>query len=252
MTDALKAELRLILYAVQFLTRIPVPAWVGHESGMLERSSRWFPLVGGLVGAGAGSVWLLALQVLPPLPAAGLAVVAMVLLTGAFHEDGLADTADGLGGGLTRERALEIMRDSRIGTYGAAALIMALILRVVTLASLAPLTGVLALIAAHAGARLLVVAAMRLAPYARDEGLGKPIGEGVAPSDFGIALVGGVLLSLPLGLAGPLSLALAAIPAGGLLVYLKHRLGGYTGDGLGAIAMLGELAMLSVLLAWLG
>ncbi|MEE3101345.1 MAG: adenosylcobinamide-GDP ribazoletransferase, partial [Pseudomonadota bacterium] len=127
---ALRRELGLALYALQFLTRIPIPAWVGHAPDMLARAARWYPVVGALVGLAAGAVYAGAATLgLAPLAGAALALAVSIALTGALHEDGLADTLDGLGGGATRERALEIMRDSRIGAYGAVGLGVALLVR---------------------------------------------------------------------------------------------------------------------------
>ncbi len=244
-------QLRLLLYAVQFLTRVPVPAWVGHTPDMLQRSVRYYPLVGGLVGLCGGIVYLLASLALAPLVAAGLAVLATVLLTGAFHEDGLADTWDGVGGGLDRARVLEIMRDSRIGTYGGAALIFTLLLRVSALAMLSPQAGLLALVSAHALGRLMVVGVTRVSRYVRAEGLAKPVAEGVDAPGGIIALVSGILLAALCGLAG-LAALVAAFLATALMLRLLHRkLGGYTGDGLGAVEQTSEVAALVALAALL-
>src|ERR1044072_888690 len=146
-------EIRLLLTAVQYFTRIRVPAWVGHAQEQLAGAVRYFPVVGLVVGAsGAATVWLAA-HVLPaPLPAI-LATVVTVLMTGAIHEDGLADTCDGLGGGATRERALEIMKDPRVGAFGAIGLILTLLLKISALSSMTPWTAMTALCAAHAFSR---------------------------------------------------------------------------------------------------
>ncbi len=243
-------ELGLVLYAVQFLTRIPVPAWVGHSATRLDRSTRYFPLVGALVGTIAGALYWLASQWLPAQAAAVIAIGAGVLVTGAFHEDGLADSCDGLGGGVDRERALEIMRDSRIGTYGTVALVLALLLRVVALAALAPLAGLLALITAHAAGRTLVVAVIRFCRYARTEGLGKPVSTGITRSEWLFATGSGVALVLASGIAGLFALLAAASVAGILLWLMLRKLGGYTGDGLGAVEQCGETAALVLLAGW--
>ncbi|WP_173402832.1 adenosylcobinamide-GDP ribazoletransferase, partial [Methylibium sp. T29] len=132
----LRHELRVFFVALQFLTRLPVPHWVGHESKLLQRAVRHFPLVGALIGATGAAVALGALQLWPATVAATLAVAATVWLTAAFHEDGLADTFDALLGAAPREKALAIMKDSRIGSYGAAALSLLLLLRVLLLAEL--------------------------------------------------------------------------------------------------------------------
>ena len=139
-------QIRLLLTAVQYFTRLRVPAWVGHAQEQLAGAVRYFPAIGLIVGAsGAATLWLAA-QVLPaPLPAI-LATAVTVLMTGAIHEDGLADTCDGLGGGVTREQALEIMKDPRIGAFGAIALILTLLLKISALSLMPVWTAMAALI----------------------------------------------------------------------------------------------------------
>ena len=132
----MKHELRLFFIALQFFTRVPVPRWVGFEPAWLQQSARHFPAVGLCVGAVgalvlAGTAWLV-----PPAVAVVLSMVATVVLTGAFHEDGFADTCDGLGGHVSRERALDIMKDSRIGSYGVVGLVLLLGLKATVLVSL--------------------------------------------------------------------------------------------------------------------
>lgn len=246
------SQLRLALYAVQFLTRIPVPAWVGHTPEMLARSVRYYPLVGGLIGLCGGVVFAAASLVLDPLVAAVLAVTTTVLVTGAFHEDGLADTWDGVGGGLTRERVLEIMRDSRIGTYGGVALLLSLLLRVAALSMLAPLAGLLALMATHALARLMIVLVTRYVRYARAEGLAKPVAEGIDDRDCAVALATTLAICVAAGWASLLALLLAGWAAWLMLRPLLRKVGGYTGDGLGAIEQTAEVVALLVFAAWLG
>lgn len=246
------SQLRLALYAVQFLTRIPVPGWVGHTPEMLSRSVRYYPLVGGLIGLCGGVVFAAASLVLDPLVAAVLAVTATVLVTGAFHEDGLADTWDGVGGGLTRERVLEIMRDSRIGTYGGVALLLSLLLRVAALSMLAPLAGLLALMATHALARLMIVLVTRHSSYARAEGLAKPVAEGIDDRDCAVALVTTLAICVAAGWASLLAFLLAGWAAWLMLRLLLRKVGGYTGDGLGAIEQTAEVVALLVFAAWLG
>ena len=245
------SQLRLALYAVQFLTRVPVPVWVGHTPEMLSRSVRYYPLVGALIGLVGGLVFAAASWLLDPLAAAVLAITATVLLTGAFHEDGLADTWDGVGGGLTRERALEIMRDSRIGTYGGVALLLSVLLRVAALAMLAPVAGLLAMIAAHTLARLMIVLVIRFERYARAEGLGKPDAAGVDDRDCMIAMLTTLAICAVAGWASLLALLLAAAAAWLMLRVLVRKVGGYTGDGLGAIEQSAEAGALLAFAAWL-
>jgi len=253
---------RHFLLALQFFTRIPVTGrlaqWVGYSPAMLRASAAHFPAVGWVVGA-AGALALAGASALwPPLVAAVLCTVVTVLLTGAFHEDGLADVADGLGGASTRERALEIMKDSRIGAFGAIALVLALGLKFALLAALVAqgaFTACAALLAAHVLSRLAPIALMRALPYVGgDGGKAKPMADAVSGASVGIA----VLWSLPaaallllgfgpaLGLAALLAPALAALA---MLRLLRRRLGGFTGDGLGATQQLSELAIYLALAA---
>ncbi len=245
-------ELTLFLVAVQFLTRIPVPSFENFETVWLDRAAKYFPLVGAGVGAISALALWAASQLWPPLIAALVAVAAGMIATGCFHEDGLADTADGLGGGQTTARRLEIMKDSRIGTYGAATLMLALALKTAALAQLDLLSGMSALIAAHASARLATVVALASLPYAGDVDAAKvkPLATGVTSSEFGVALGLGIapaLLTDPacfmVGLIG------GAIAA--LMVALQARrlIGGYTGDILGAIEQVFEIGFLLAITA---
>ena len=240
-------EVSLFLCAVQFLTRIPVPELKGFQADWVSRSARYFPLVGQLVGAiSAGVFWGTSLIWLAPV-AAILALAAGVLITGAFHEDGLADTFDGLGGGLTPEKRLTIMKDSRIGTYGAYAIGVSLILKVATLSSLSPIRGAIAILVAHSLGRALSVMAMKLTPYSGEVAAAKwkPVPSGMATGEIAFALVTGLwpLLLLPLpaaGLALGLGGHLALLPA----LAARRLIGGHTGDVLGAVEQMGEIGVL--------
>lgn len=251
LVERVQDEARLLLSGLGFLTRLPMPARAGWEEGRLRRASRYFAVTGAMIGAAGAGVWLLAGLVLPAPLAAGLALAALLLLTGALHEDGLADCADGLGGGSTRERALEIMRDSRIGSYGALALILSAGLRWAALAALAPGAGALALILSGGIGRAMMVPATALAPYARRDGLGGMMAGGAGPLEIAAALGTALVLAIAGGLAGLLALIVAAGAAGAFLHFMVRRIGGYTGDGLGAIAQLAEIAAMLVLAgAW--
>lgn len=241
----LRVELGLAAHAAGFLTRLPVPQPLDHAPSLLGRSTRYFVPVGLALGALAGAVWLLALDLgLPALAAAVLTVGTLVALTGGLHEDGLADCADGLGGNVPRERALEIMRDSRIGTFGALALILSLILRVACLAALGPAEGVLALVLATGIGRAGLVASLALLPYARPEGLAQ--GAETDRRNLFLALAVAGLAAVVLGTAaGLVALLMATAVWIWFATLLRKRLGGYTGDGLGATAQLCEIAALA-------
>jgi adenosylcobinamide-GDP ribazoletransferase len=242
----LRAELGRLFAAVQFMTRLPVPMATVHDPAWLVRSAKYFPLVGILVGAvgaailvTAGAVWS---GVLPAL----LATAATILVTGALHEDGLADTADSLGG-HTREAQLAIMKDSRLGTFGALALGLSLAMRVAALASLAPDLAAWALIASHAGARLATVLAMAALPHAGDADTSRTSYSPDRLHGGEIALAAFIAL-LPMLPAEP-RFAFAGLLAGGaaaliLALAMYRRLGGYTGDVLGAVEQVFEIGFL--------
>ena len=203
-----------------------------------------YPLVGAVVGAASGLVfWLAARAGLPPLAASLLALGASALLTGAMHEDGLADMADGFGGGHTMARKLEIMRDSRIGSYGVVALVMALGLRAACMAALPAPGMVWRLAAIGALSRAVLPVVMLVLPPARADGLGQAAGGdlAVAPVLAGLALA--VLLFWPfLSVFAVMVLAVAGVSA-----LAKRQVGGFTGDVLGAGQVLAETAGLCVL-----
>jgi adenosylcobinamide-GDP ribazoletransferase len=240
-------QLTLLVVAVQFLTRLPTPRLKDFDAAWVSRSARYFPLVGQLVGAVCAGVFCVASAVWPPLVAALLAVAAGVLVTGGFHEDGLADTADGLGGGQDRARRLEIMKDSRIGTYGVLALGLTLALKVAALADLGFATGAFALLAAHGLARGASVLVMWRTPYA-----GEVLGAKWKPSpgglNWGEVATAMVLAVWPLALlpAAPAALGVAIGAGLALAVALLARrlIGGQTGDVLGAVEQVFELGFL--------
>lgn len=255
MTGRLAEEARLALLAVQFLTRLPVPADPGYTPERMARAIRYFPLVGFWLGVVLAGVYGLSELVFPPVVAALLAVTAGVLLTGALYEDGLADLSDGLGGWLTRERALEIMRDSRIGSYGTLALGLVLALKVAALAGLGGAVAAAALVAAHTLSRVATVVMTVRLPYARKEG--KAGFARTGPGHDGMRMVWGtgVVALVALWLAAGLGATVTALIAASTLyirleAMLRRRLGGRTGDTLGALQQLCETAILVAVLAW--
>ncbi len=243
-------QLRLLVVAVQFLTRLPVPSLRDFEPAWITAAARWFPLVGAVVGAIGALVFVAGAAVWPAPLAALVSVAATVLLTGAFHEDGLADAADGLVGGTTRDRRLEIMKDSRIGTYGALALGIVLAVRVQTLATLPLAHAAAALIAVHAVARATAVVVMRVRPYAGDRAWAKvkPVADGVTTVEVTVAAVTALLATLPLAWLDPWG-AVVAVAAGAaaatlLAAYATRSIGGWVGDTLGAGEQCAEAAFL--------
>lgn len=238
-----RAELRL---ACAFLTRCPVRLRADEAATPLGAAVRAFPLVGILVG-GAGAIVYFAADLLglSALVAALLGVGAMVLATGALHEDGLADTADGLGA-ATRQRALDVMRDSRIGTFGVIALFFALSLRVtgVSYAGSA-VDAVLLLLAAGAGSRAVVPAVMYVLPPARRDGLGWAAGQPDRRRVVDAGAIGALLVVAFLGpVWGLVAIAAATLATLAAARALARRLGGQTGDMLGAVQQLAEVAII--------
>lgn len=247
-------EIRLLLTAVQYFTRIRVPAWVGHAQEQLAGAIRYFPVVGLIVGAsGAATLWLAA-QVLPaPLPAI-LATVATVLMTGAIHEDGLADTCDGLGGGATRERALEIMKDPRIGAFGAIALMLSLLLKISALSLMTPWTAMIALFAAHAFSRFCAVLFSFAGRYvgSAERSRAAPVVTQVKRSDVLVAAVFGLPALVLCGRDAIVAVIVALVLLGLLFRWCVRRIGGYTGDTLGAAQQVTEIGFYVGLLAMHG
>jgi len=268
--------IRHYLLAVQFFTRIPVTgalaSWVGYSPAMLRASAAHFPGIGWLVGAVAAAVYALLAALLPPttftpLVAAALSTVATVLLTGAFHEDGLADVSDGLGGSSDAPRALEIMKDSRIGAFGALALVLALACKLALIALLGSLDNELpmsdqasgaalegwlapaALFSAHVVSRGLPLLLIRVLPHVGDtaSSKSKPLADQITPGSLGVAFL---WCFMALALASYVLDAIALIAACSFsliaLLWLgrlfTRRLQGFTGDCLGATQQVCEIA----------
>lgn len=249
-TPLWRREGRALHCAMTFLTRVPLPRCEWQEES-LNRCSLYFPLVGLLVGLGGALAYTLASNLWSAPLALLLAMAAMLLLTGGFHEDGLADTADGFGGGWTVEDKLRIMKDSRLGTYGALALVMALLLKFTALASLPPAAVVPALLLGQVLGRWATLPLLRFSPYVRGEGgTGKPLVGGV--SDARLALATAFTLLVVLALRADALLPLAIATALVILWWRRHcqrQIGGITWDALGAGNQLTELAVYLVLAA---
>ena len=237
-----RGEVELVLVAVQALTRVPVR--VGFREGALRRAARYFPLVGIGVGLVGWGVFALAARGLPGGVASLLSLGATALLTGGLHEDGLADAADGLLGGRTRADALRIMRDSRVGSFGVLALGVVLGVKVVAVAALG---GGMALVAGHAAGRFWAGVLPGVLPYARAEGMAGGVA-GPGAREVAVAAVVAAAPLLLLGGRGAVALVLSAGVAGGVGWWARRRLGGYTGDVLGAVEVLTEVAVLLAVL----
>ncbi|PKU22764.1 adenosylcobinamide-GDP ribazoletransferase [Telmatospirillum siberiense] len=238
--------------AISFLTRLPLPSPRHVGPGALAKSMHLFPLAGVVVGATGALTYALASLLLPPPLSALLAVAATATVTGAMHEDGLADIADGFGGGVDRERKLAIMKDSRLGSYGAVALLLGLSLKAFALAALASPGWVAgALIAAHALGRAAIPLTMQLLAPARETGLGATVG---TPS-ISTAGIGATLALLIAAAALPAGAAFAACMAAlvatlGVAWLAWRQIGGQTGDVLGATEQVAEIAVLLAAVAF--
>lgn len=253
----MRRELELFFTALGFFTRIPVPGWVPWSQERLNHAARYFPLVGWVVAlVGAASYAALA-RVLPTSLAVLLSMAVTIRLTGAFHEDGWADAWDGFGGGWEPAQVLAIMKDSRIGSYGTVALVLLLLAKAAALIELAAHgTGavVAALCVAHPLSRLASTTLIRTLNYVRDDtsARAKPLAHRLRRGELLIAALSGLL---PLVLLTPAA-ALGALVAATLVTlwaarYFVRRIGGYTGDCLGAVQQSSELACyLGMLLTW--
>ncbi len=254
--------LRHFLLAIQFFTRLPITGrladWVGYNPQMLRASAAHFAGVGLLVGAVAAAVFTALVAALPgmyaPLVAAALSTVATALLTGGFHEDGLADLADGLGGSYDRDRALEIMKDSRIGAFGAMALTLALLTKVGLLAMLgdgdaAPVAALI--VASHVISRALPITFLALMAHVGDESgsKSKPLADSISAKALGSNLLW-CFLALAFVIYAQCAIefiagaALACLAWAAMGWRLKVRLQGFTGDALGATQQVCEIAFL--------
>ncbi|GJM62482.1 adenosylcobinamide-GDP ribazoletransferase [Persicobacter diffluens] len=258
----MKKEIKVLLSALMFYTRIPSPVSFEYDPDYINQASKYFPLMGWIVGVICFGFFWLGMQFWDVHLATILSMVAGVLATGAFHEDGLADAFDGFGGGWSRAQILEIMKDSRVGTYGAAALIFLFLLKFWGLEGMAALTQnntvllALLFINFHSLARLTAITIVFTEDYAREDATSKvkPIAK---KADVSIILVAFLLGLLPLALLSLQHPAFLLLFLPLILLhllarrYFRRKLGGYTGDCLGAVEQLAELLiLLSYPLIW--
>jgi adenosylcobinamide-GDP ribazoletransferase len=244
-----------IKISILFCTRLPVPHSAPIDSCDVARASWAFPVAGALVGGAGALAYTMASGIrLPSTLAAALALGATLLITGCLHEDGLADTADGFGGGRECARKLEIMRDSRLGTYGACALMMSLLLRWAALVAIAsPISVASSLIAAHVSARAALPVFMHFVLPARFNGLSAQAGQPALRSAGVAALLGVLTLAIALGLSATMIGLVLATSAGLFMAWLSMRqIGGQTGDVLGALEQIIEIVILLTALAMSG
>jgi adenosylcobinamide-GDP ribazoletransferase len=240
-----------IILATAMLTRVPMPHPDGERTAGLARAQRAFPLVGAMIGLLVGLVDRALLAIgLPPLAASALALGASAALTGALHEDGLADVGDGFGGGRDRTTKLSIMRDSRLGTYGAIVLLVGFSARWSALASLPALAIIPGLVVAHALGRAVIPVLAASMPFARDDGLGKSAGRPEKASAVTAVVIGIVVAVVCLPAQAALLAVAVTVAATAILAWLAWRqIGGVTGDVFGAAEQVAEAAVLLALAA---
>ncbi|WP_432710558.1 adenosylcobinamide-GDP ribazoletransferase [Pedobacter sp.] len=246
----MKNEIQVFFTALMFYTRIPCPSWVDHSEEYLNKASRYFPLMGWIVGTLASIIIYAGSLVFPPAVVVTLALGASVLLTGAFHEDGFADVCDGFGGGWTTEKILLIMKDSRLGTYGVVGILLLFALKTFTLIALLRLDlwfCIHSLLLAHVGSRFTAITVMRSHEYAREDATSKvkPLAKKLSLTDFVISAIWvvPVFLLMPswlmLGVCIPVYLSKRYLAA-----YFQKWIGGYTGDCLGAVQQISFVVIL--------
>ncbi|CAM3001474.1 adenosylcobinamide-GDP ribazoletransferase [Vibrio mytili] len=256
--DKVRGSLRyqgeLFLLAVSFFSRLPVPANLPYSEERMNQAGRYFALVGVVLGGLCALAFWLFNTLLPDAVALVLTMAFSLLLTGAFHEDGLTDMADGIGGGMTQERRLTIMKDSRIGTYGAATLIMALLAKYVFWSELVSLPEFeLIIVVAYTVSRTLAATLIYDMPYVSDSDTSKskPLANKQSSLEVAILLFTGGVVALFLGVAqAALITVVLALFRFGFKRWLTQRIGGFTGDCLGAAQQLAELLVYLTLIAW--
>jgi adenosylcobinamide-GDP ribazoletransferase len=241
-----KKELTIFFTALMFYTRIPCPQWVTHNPDYLNKATRYLPLIGYIVGGITAIVFYITQFWLPMPLAIVLAMVASILTTGAFHEDGWADACDGFGGGWTKEKILIIMKDSRLGTYGATGLFFMLLTKYSCLSNFSVLQFIAFSLVAHAVSRLCPIFVIATSSYVRDadDAKAKPLAKMISKNEILPALVFGLLPLLALSYFNAKYLGAIILPflfTVYMRDYFKKWLGGYTGDCLGAVQQIAEV-----------
>jgi adenosylcobinamide-GDP ribazoletransferase len=253
----LKREVNLFFTALMFYTRIPCPSWITHEEDALNKSTKYFPLMGWIVGGICAVVLFGAAQILPLEIAVVLSTIAGILVTGAFHEDGFMDTCDAFGGGWTKEKILEIMKDSRMGAFGVLGMICLLALKIYALVYLATFSleiTCIVLVCVHAASRFTALLLRLGMEYVRenDDAKAKPIAKQTDVSGY---LLSFFFAILPFIFLQRIEMMWLLIPMMAIILYLtyyfKKWIGGYTGDCLGCAQQVAEVCFyLTILIVW--
>ena len=250
-------QLRLFFIALQYFTRLPIPDWVGFESQWVQQSMRFFPLVGILIGVLGSVAYWIAHAFLPQQVSVIISVATGIILTGALHEDGFADVCDGFGSGGSVERVLEIMKDSRLGTYGVLGIGLLLALKCVSLSAYSSRLLPLILVIAHSVSRLFAVVLMRSLDYVRVEGKARLAVGAMSWMAFAFAIITTLFAPITFVYLGwiqwqslALGICFAIVPSLYLSNLFFRKIGGYTGDCLGAIQQVAEVGLYLGFLAY--
>lgn len=260
----MKKQFSLFFIALQFYTRFPIPAWVTYSEDSLSKATRFLPLIGWIIGLISGVIWLAGHHLLNTEIGLLLSMIVSVITTGAFHEDGFADVCDGFGGGWTKEKILEIMKDSRLGTYGAAGLLFMLSVKYLLLQQISILTNtdfcilILTLISGHSLSRLMAATVIFTQPYARDsnDSKAKPVAIATWKTTILIAAILSLVPFLVLVYFRRQPELLLSLPFLYMITvwmsrYFKKWIDGYTGDCLGAVQQVCEVSFyLFVAVVW--
>jgi adenosylcobinamide-GDP ribazoletransferase len=240
----LKNEIKIFFTALMFYTRIPCPKWVNHDAEFLNKATRYFPFIGWIVGGACAMVFFLSYFLLSKEVSLILSLITGILITGAFHEDGFADVCDGFGGGWTKEKILDIMKDSRVGAYGAIGLICIFLFKFFLLLSIDPKFIPMVIFSAHAYSRFCAASFILTHQYVREneDSKAKPVAKSLSLHNFIIALLFGVSA---LFIFKTIFIFLLLLPVY-LIKYFLGRyytkwIGGYTGDCLGATQQVCEV-----------
>tara|TARA_B100000809_G_scaffold249300_1_gene280428 strand:- start:29840 stop:30604 length:765 start_codon:yes stop_codon:yes gene_type:complete len=250
----MKKQIHIFFTALMFFTRIPCPKWIDHSPEILNKSTRYFSLVGLLVGTISAFFYLVAAQLFTAEIALVISMIASVWTTGAFHEDGFADVCDGFGGGWTKDKILLIMKDSRLGTYGVVGLVFILVIKFLALYDIPKEYIVLTIISGHSISRFAATALIFTHPYVRDtnDSKSKPAADKMSLNSFMVNAFFGLL---PLVLFQNPKIFFVLIPLGitkwWLSGFFKKWIGGQTGDCAGALQQLSEVIYyLSLVALW--
>lgn len=249
-------EAQTLVLAGLLMTRVPLPFTGTAKPEELAAALRYLPAFGIMIGSVGAAVLVASAEIFPWPLAVLISIVAACVLTGGLHEDGLADTLDGVGGGNDPERVLAIMQDSRIGTYGTLGLGLTLAIKVFALSAMPIAVAVMALMAAHATSRLSILGVITTSTYVRPVGTARFTVMGISPLSIGFAIVTGALVMAAYGVInglGPVLAGLCGVVLGHLVArsIFERRLGGYTGDCLGAVQQLSEVGFYLGVLTWL-